>query len=224
MSSVKPDSAKRDRWDARYAAQELVWSAGPNALLARELIGLSPGTALDAGCGEGRNGLWLAEQGWQVTAVDFSAVGTNKGRQIADRRGLTLNWLVADVARDPLPDVCYDLVVVLYLHTDPEERALWLPRLIKAVAPGGTFFYLGHDPSNITHGTGGPQNPDLLPSVEELSGYLVGFEILTQAIQQRPVTSDPGHSPTTDSAATVSAATATVALDTYVRALRTLKL
>lgn len=219
MSAAESNSVKRDRWDERYAARELVWSAGPNALLARELIGLSPGGALDAGCGEGRNGLWLAEQGWQVTAVDFSAVGIDKGRQIAERRGLTLNWLVADVARDPLPDANYDLVIVLYLHTDPEERVLWLPRLINAVAPGGTFFYLGHDPSNITHGTGGPQDPDLLPSAEELSGYLAGFEIPTQAIQQRPVAEDPGHRSTAD-----GATTATAALDTYVRAVRPLTL
>ena len=142
---------KRARWDQRYASAELVWSAGPNALLAEELTGEPPGSALDAACGEGRNGLWLDEQGWQVTAVDFSAVAIEKGQEIARRKGLTLNWRVADLARDPLPEDVFDLVVVLYLHTDPAERALWLPRLVRAVAPGGTFFYLGHDPENIEH-------------------------------------------------------------------------
>ena len=204
---------KRTRWNKRYVAKELIWSAGPNALLASELEGMAPGSALDAACGEGRNGLWLAEQGWQVTAVDFSEVAIGKGRQIAERRGLSLNWQVADVAQDPLPGGRYDLVVVLYLHTDPEERSRWLPRLVRAVAPGGTFFYLGHDPANIEHGIGGPQHPELLPSVEEVSEALRGFELLRAEIFERAVAADPGHrrQPAGDADGT--------ALDTFVRAV-----
>lgn len=202
--------SRRSKWNERYAAKELVWSAGPNELLERELTGVQPGTALDAACGEARNALWLAEQGWQVTAADFSEVGVNKGRQIAERRGLALSWLVADLARDPLPDEHYDLVTVLYLHTDPEERALWLPRLINLVAPGGTFFYLGHDPANIERGVGGPQDPDLLPSADAIEDALSGFQILTTGIEERPVDADPGHGRERSGAA----------LDTYVRAIR----
>jgi SAM-dependent methyltransferase len=204
---------KRARWNKRYAAKELIWSAGPNALLASELEGMTPGTALDAACGEGRNGLWLAEQGWQVTAVDFSEVAIGKGRQIAERRGLSLNWRVADVAQDPFPDGQYDLVVVLFLHTDPEERARWLPRLVRAVAPGGTFFYLGHDPANIEQGVGGPHDAELLPSVEEVSEALGGFELLRAEIFERSVAADPGHR------RQLSADTDGTALDTFVRAV-----
>jgi SAM-dependent methyltransferase len=200
---------KRARWDQRYASTELVWSAGPNALLAEELTGEPPGSALDAACGEGRNGLWLAEQGWQVTAVDFSAVAIEKGQEIARRRGLTLNWRVADLARDPLPEDAFDLVVVLYLHTDPAERALWLPRLVRAVAPGGTFFYLGHDPENIEHGLGGPQNPELLPDAATIVAALPGFDVITAGIYRRPVDADPGHGREQSG----------IALDTYVRAV-----
>ena len=89
---------KKERWNKRYAAKELVWSAGPNALLASELSELAPGRALDAACGEGRNALWLAEKGWRVTAIDFSEVAIDKGRQIAQRRGLKLDWQVADLS------------------------------------------------------------------------------------------------------------------------------
>lgn len=204
------DSKKMERWDKRYTAKTLVWSAGPNACLARELDPLKPGSVLDAACGEGRNALWLAEQGWQVTGIDFSAVGIDKARQIADRRGLVLEFLVADLARGPLPDVRYDLVIVLYLHTDPAERALWLPRLIDSVAPAGTFFYLGHDPSNIDHGVGGPQDPALLPSAAEITACLTGFDILKASVEQRPVSADPGHAG--DSGG--------IAIDTLVRAVR----
>ncbi len=200
--------SKRSRWNKRYAAKELIWSAGPNALLASELTGLSPGRALDAACGEGRNGLWLAEQGWTVTAVDFSDVAISKGRQIAERRGLQLDWQVADISRDPIPQRHYDLVVVLYLHTDSTERALWLPRLIGAVAPGGTFFYLGHDPENIAHGQGGPQDPDLLPSADEIAQALTDFSIDRCEVHERSVDADPGHGQEASG----------MALDTFVRA------
>ncbi len=204
---------KRARWNARYAAKELVWSAGPNALFAAELTGMPPGRALDAACGEGRNGLWLAEQGWLVTALDFSEVAIDKGRQIAERRGLFLDWQVADVAAEPLPEAGYDLVVVLYLHTDPQTRARWLPRLIRAVAPGGTFFYLGHDPANIEHGVGGPQDPELLPSVQEIANALSGFVLERAEVHERPVAADPGHSREKERE------TSGTALDTFVRAV-----
>ncbi|MFD0328131.1 methyltransferase domain-containing protein [Streptacidiphilus monticola] len=74
-------------WDRRYAAEELVWSAGPNRFVAEELAGLTPGRALDLAAGEGRNALWLAEQGWRVDAVDWSAVGLDKARRAAAARG-----------------------------------------------------------------------------------------------------------------------------------------
>lgn len=202
--------SKRDVWNERYAAKELVWSAGPNQLFAAELAGAMPGTALDAACGEGRNALWLAEQGWQATGVDFSAVAIDKARQIGERRGLSVRWLVADISQDPLPESGYDLVAVLYLHTDPEERSLWLPRLIDAVAPGGTFIYIGHDPSNIEHGVGGPQNPAFLPGIEVLAAALDGFRLDTATVVERPVDADPGHGrPMTG-----------IALDAFVRAVR----
>ena len=200
---------RKARWNERYAARELVWSAGPNTLLEAELKGLPPGRALDVACGEGRNGLWLAEQGWQVTAVDFSEVAISKGTQIAERRGLNLDWRVADVARDPLPEAAYDLVTICFLHTDPSERNRWLPRMVRCVAPGGTFFYLGHDPANIEHGLGGPQDPELLPSVAEIAGALPGFELKRAEVYQRSVAADPGH----------GGETAGTALDTFVRAV-----
>ena len=77
-------------WDERYAAAELIWTAEPNRFVVAELTGLPPGRALDLGAGEGRNAIWLAEQGWDVTAVDFSAVGLDKGRAVAARRGVRI--------------------------------------------------------------------------------------------------------------------------------------
>ena len=74
---------EREQWDERYRADELIWKVEPNRFLVEEVAGLVPGRALDLACGEGRNALWLAERGWQVTAVDFSAVGLEKARRLA---------------------------------------------------------------------------------------------------------------------------------------------
>src|SRR6476469_7102782 len=97
----------RRMWDARYAATESLWTFEPNRFLVRETEGLAPGRALDLACGEGRNALWLAARGWQVTAVDFSAVALEKGRRADD----SVDWQVGDVLTAPLPQDL-DLVVV----------------------------------------------------------------------------------------------------------------
>jgi ubiquinone/menaquinone biosynthesis C-methylase UbiE len=185
--------SKQEKWNERYGATGLVWSAGPNALFS-ELAGeLSPGRALDVAAGEGRNAIWLAEQGWQVDAIDFSAVGIDKGRQIAEKRGVQLNWMVGDVCHHEFDQEAYDLVAVLFLHTSAAERSVWLPRLSAALKPGGRMIYIAHDPSNVAQGVGGPQDPALLPSISELSEQLRGFEFERAEIYQRPVGQDPGH-------------------------------
>ncbi len=197
----------QDRWNQRYAHQDLIWSAEPNALFA-SLVGLlEPGAALDVACGEGRNGIWLAEQGWRVSAVDFSSVAISKGRQIAQRRGVTLDWVVSDVS--DLPRGEYDLVAVLYLHTSVAERAHWLPHLIDMVAPGGMLIYIGHHPRNVTEGVGGPQNEALLPDVQEIVSRLDGFSIIRAQVYTRGVSDEKGHGGVNGKA-----------LDTLVQALR----
>ncbi|MPY85881.1 MAG: methyltransferase domain-containing protein, partial [Actinophytocola sp.] len=84
-------------WDERYRETELLWSAGPNVFVADRLVGLTPGSAVDLAAGEGRNAIWLAERGWEVTAVDFSAVAVERGRTLTAPRGVPLEWVEADV-------------------------------------------------------------------------------------------------------------------------------
>jgi len=158
--------ADRETWNQRYAASDLVWSSGPNRLFAELVADLPPGRALDLGCGEGRNALWLAERGWTVTAVDYSSVGIDKGRQLAIHRGVTVDFRVEDAAAfEPAPG-SFDLVAIVFLHNPPVLRDIWLGRAIAAVRRGGYFLYIGHDPGNIDHGVGGPQDPAVLPSAE----------------------------------------------------------
>ncbi len=203
---------RRARWDKRYAAKELVWSAAPNQMFAQEVADLAPGRALDVGCGEGRNALWLAERGWQVTAIDFSSVAIDKAKRIAALRGLQVQWRVDDVSQCVITPGSFDLVAVLYLHTSAEDRSRWLANLSQALCSGGTFIYLGHDPSNIDHGAGGPQDPAVLPGVDIVCDALLGFEVVRAEVVERTVASEPGHGTVGD--------VSRVALDTYVRAVK----
>lgn len=184
---------QRDRWNERYSATALVWSEAPNALLADLAGAWKPGRALDVAAGEGRNAIWLAQQGWLVDAVDFSAVGIGKGQQLAAQRQVDVNWIVADVCDCDFGLAQYDLVCVLFLHTSAEERDQWWPRLVAAVKPGGRLVYIGHDPENVDRGIGGPQDKALLPSIELLKPWLTGCEIDRAEIIERPVETDPGH-------------------------------
>lgn len=161
-------------WDERYAAAELVWSAEPNRFLPDLVDGLSPGTALDVACGEGRNAVWLAEHGWAVTGVDFSSVAIEKAERIADRAGVTVEYLVADLT-DWQPDRHFDLIIEFYLQVPAEQRSLIHRRLAQALAPGGRFIVVAHHPDNLTEGVGGPQYPDVLYRAEEVEQDVSGF-------------------------------------------------
>jgi SAM-dependent methyltransferase len=152
-------------WDERYAASELVWSAGPNQFVAAELADLPPGRALDLAAGEGRNAIWLARRGWTVTAVDFSRVGLDKGRTLAG--DTPVRWVCADATRWDEP-AAYDLVLLAYLQLAADERRAAVRAGWASLAPGGTFFLVAHDSTNLTEGTGGPQDPAVLMTAEDV--------------------------------------------------------
>jgi SAM-dependent methyltransferase len=158
-----------EAWDERYAATELVWSAGPNQFVERELADVPPGRALDLACGEGRNARWLAERGWQVTAIDFSGVAVEKGRRVSE----AVDWQVGDALTAPLPQQL-DLVVIAYLQVPADERRVVVRRAFEALRPDGTLLVVAHDSTNRTEGTGGPQSPDVLYTAEDVLADLDG--------------------------------------------------
>lgn len=118
--------------------------------------------AVDLACGTGRNARYLARHGWQVTAVDFAEEGLNYGRRVADAAGLTIDWQVADLVTWQPDRELYDLVIICYLHLPWSEMDRVLRSAWSGVAPGGRLVVVGHDRTNLEHGTGGPQNPDVL--------------------------------------------------------------
>jgi SAM-dependent methyltransferase len=188
-------------WDDRYAASELVWSAGPNAMVAELTGDLPPGRALDLAAGEGRNAIWLAERGWDATAVDFSAVAMERARRIGDERLGTadagrLTTVAADVLRWAASGTAYDLVLVIFLHLPEAQRRVVHRRAADALAPGGMLLVLAHDRSNLDGGVGGPQDPEILPTPEEVVGDLDGIPGLSvdrSEVILRPVVTDDGE-------------------------------
>jgi SAM-dependent methyltransferase len=135
-------------WEERYGAEGRVWSGRPNALLVREVDGLPPGTALDLGCGEGGDAIWLAGHGWQVTAVDVAATALRRGAEHAREAGVAerIRWERHDLSRS-FPDGSFDLVSAQFLHSPVAvdgERETILRRAAAAVAPGGVLLVVGH--------------------------------------------------------------------------------
>lgn len=133
-------------WEAHYGKAERVWSGNPNAVLVDEVGGLTPGTALDLGCGEGGDALWLAEQGWQVTGVDVSATALERASIEATARGLSdrIDWQRHDLGRS-FPAGRFDLVSAFFFHSPVEiPRAEVLRSAAAAVRPGGTLLVVGH--------------------------------------------------------------------------------
>lgn len=161
-------------WDERYSAAEFVWRTQPNEFVATELGALAPGTALDLACGAGRNAVWLAEREWRVTAVDFSGVALDKARTLGVRRGVEVDWVLADVTEYEPPAKAFDLVLVSYLQLPSAELAGVLASAAETLAGGGTLFVVGHDLTNLTDGVGGPHNPEVLYTPEKVSAQLCG--------------------------------------------------
>lgn len=172
-----------DAWDSRYRRSDLVRGEPPNEFLVEYATALPRGRALDLACGEGRNALWLATRGWEVTGIDFSSVAVEKARVIAARSPRSvrerLDYRCADVTTADYGSG-YDLALVLYLHLEAPARTVVVNRAINSLKPDGILMISGHDRSNIDYGVGGPQDPEILYTPDELVnefGDRIDFEL-----------------------------------------------
>lgn len=168
-----------------------MWTDTVNQFVERELGGLEPGSAIDLGAGEGRNAVWLASQGWAVTAVDFSDVGLDKARRLAEQRGVALNFVAADVLTY-VPKDKVDLVVLSYLQLPDAQQRQVLERAATWVKSGGTLLVVAHDKTNVTDGHGGPPTPDVCYSVDQTTAALGGLEIERAEVVERVVETPEG--------------------------------
>jgi SAM-dependent methyltransferase len=189
------------QWDERYRGDELVWSSTPNQFLVTEVDGLPPGQAVDLACGEGRNSIWLAEQGWRVTGVDFSSAGLAKAERFAALRGVDVTWVESPVEHWTSPPGGFDLVVMLYLQLPQPARSAALTTAASAVAPGGTLLVVAHDIDNLNRGYGGPPSADVLYRVDDVTDAAIGQGLTVLRADQaiRVVDTDEGPRDAIDS-------------------------
>ncbi len=158
-------------WDERYLAAGALWSGRPNPQLVAAATGLTPGTALDVGCGEGADAIWLASRGWQVTGLDVSGVALDRAAghaRAADLTGGRLTWLRADLTEWTPPSRHFDLVSIQFLHEPQPERGATLIKAASAVRPGGVLLVVGHSPRDLELGLRRPR-PELFFTAAEVT-------------------------------------------------------
>lgn len=194
----------QETWDARYAESERVWSGRPNQRLVEQVAGLTPGSAADVGCGEGADAVWLAEHGWDVTALDVSEVALSRAREHAEEAGVAarVRILHHDLVGGggPLPGR-YDLVSVFFFHVLPEAFDGIYRGLADAVAPGGTLLVVGHHPEDHESGVRRPHGGQLLFTPDQVVALLDPEEwtVVTQDDPQRVMATADGEITVRDS-------------------------
>jgi SAM-dependent methyltransferase len=144
--STADSAAQRDRWDARYTERDgAMWSGRPNGRLLAEVADLTPGRALDVGCGEGADAIWLAQRGWTVTAIDVSEVAIKRAIAAAELAGAEVEWVRGDALATSFPAGSFDLVSLQYPALPKAAGESAVHALLDAVRPGGLLLAVYHD-------------------------------------------------------------------------------
>ncbi|MDQ6750124.1 MAG: class I SAM-dependent methyltransferase [Actinomycetota bacterium] len=176
-----------DGWDLRYAARDRVFSVEPTPVVKELVSPLAPGRALDLAAGEGRHAVWLAQRGWRVTAVDFSRVGLDKAAVRAQELGVKLECVQANLY-DHRPALdSFELVLIAYMHPEPDQRAAVFGHAARALAPGGHLLVVGRDVADLSAGYG-PSDPDRRFTVDRLAAAVpasLELERCEQVIRER---------------------------------------
>lgn len=166
----------KDYWDAKYRDRHHLWSGDPNPQLVAEATGLAPTTALDVGCGEGADAIWLARRGWTVTAVDLASTALQRAAVHAQEAGgeiaARIEWREEDVTSWIPEPGRFGLVSAQFLHFSAQERAVLFGRLAAAVAPGGTLLLVGHHVSDLQTSVARPPMAELYFTAEEVAAQL----------------------------------------------------
>jgi SAM-dependent methyltransferase len=165
-----------DFWNERYRSSARMWSGNPNPQLVAEVSGLSPGRALDVGCGEGADAIWLAQRGWDVVATDISSVALERAVQhardadpVASAR---IEWRRVDLLVNPPEQDTFDLVSAQFMQLAPGSRARLFAALAVSVRAGGTLLVVGHDLSDLDTGVPRPALPELFYTADDIANLL----------------------------------------------------
>jgi SAM-dependent methyltransferase len=196
-------------WDERYRSSRQVWSGNPNPQLVAEVAGRPPGRALDVGCGEGADAIWLARNGWAVVAADISGVAVARGQQHARDTdpvaAARIQWRQVDLLTRPPEPGSFDLVSVQYMHLPPEPRVRLFSALAASVRAGGMLLVVGHHPSDLATGVPRPPMPELFYSSGEIAALLDGsWTVEVSQARPRPATNPDGTAVTIHDAVMVA--------------------
>jgi SAM-dependent methyltransferase len=174
-------------WDARYSEQAALWSGRPNGRLVAEVAGLTPGRALDVGCGEGADAIWLAGEGWTVTAIDISDVALRRAREAADLAGAEVEWIRGDALQTALPAGSFDLVSLQYPALPKAAGEVAVQALLDTVRPGGLLLAVYHDldDEHREHMKSRGVDPADYIDADDLAQLLDGFTVELHAIEPR---------------------------------------
>ena len=177
------DQTEIERWNARYAGEDYLFGTAPNRFLAAQAHRLPPcGRVLCIADGEGRNGVWLAQQGLAVTSVEFSPAAIAKAHRLAGQRGVSVEIVQADLATWDWGEPRFDVVVgVFFQFAGPDLRATIFRRMLEVLLPGGLLLIEGYTPAQLTHGTGGPSLVENLYTEALLRASFATMEILQLA-------------------------------------------
>lgn len=183
-----------EHWNRSYAQDGYKYGTLPNDFLRDHVSALRPGgRLLSLGEGEGRNATFLAAQGFDVVAVDASAVGLAKAEQLAQERGVRITTVLADIEQYALGLNAWDGVVSIWCHLPPALRARVHRELPRALRPGGVLLLEAYTPAQLEFGTGGPQSLELLPTLAQLRGELEGLEFEFAVERERVVNEGLAH-------------------------------
>ncbi len=176
-----------DFWNQRYSEELFAYGEEPNTFLAEVADRLPPGRALEIGCGQGRNAVFLARHDLVVTAVDSSEIGLERGAELAARQHVDVEWVHADLNTFEPGHGCWEVILSTFVHMPPDLRRKVHRRLVEALHPGGLLVLEAYTPAQLGFGTGGPPVAAMLMSLEDLRDDFAGLEFEHAVELVRPV-------------------------------------
>jgi cyclopropane fatty-acyl-phospholipid synthase-like methyltransferase len=185
----------KEFWDQRYSGDEFFYGTEPNAFLASQLHRFKPGqAALAVADGEGRNGVWLARQGLDVTAVDFSPMAVEKAQRLAGQYGVSVRHEISDLFAWNWGENRFDTIVAIFIQfVGPEQRRALNELMLRALKPGGLLILQGYRPKQLEYQTGGPSSVENLYTAETLRKEFSAMEILHLAEHDDEIREGEGH-------------------------------
>lgn len=180
-TDIKNNDAMSQFWNERFSAKEYVYGTEPNHFYREQLEKLPPGKILFPAEGEGRNAVFAAHNGWQVTAFDPSTEARKKALNLAGEKNVEINYFLADYENINLPSASFDCMVLIYAHMPPNKREEYHQKLAALLKPDGTLILEGFSKKQINYNTGGPRNEAMLFSLQEIRSDFQSFSHLTTA-------------------------------------------